>query len=64
MAANRRRVRIGMSNHSLTQNEYNSIEGSLDDISVNGTSLILSVSSKWASHHFSVVFRFKLPLMT
>jgi hypothetical protein len=43
MADNPRRVSIGMSNYALTQSEHNSFEGSLDDISENGASLILSV---------------------
>ena len=43
MSDNRRRVRIGMSNYALAQSEHNSFEGSLDDISASGASLMLSV---------------------
>ena len=43
MADNRRSVNIGMSNYALAQSEHNSFEGSLDDISANGASFILSV---------------------
>ena len=43
MADNRRCVSIGMSNYALAQSEHNSFEGSLDDISANGASLIISV---------------------
>ena len=42
MPDKRRRVRVGMSNYAFAQSEHKSFEGSLEDISANGASLVLS----------------------
>ena len=63
MADNPRRVSIGMSNYALAQSEHNSFEGSLDDISANGASLILTVLLEACRSPFQRRDFFKLLLM-